>query len=110
MRKPRKNLTPVKKVAIVQRHLIDHMPLSNLCAEYQLPSTLFYLWRKQFFESATAAFKRRNDNLKSQNLQTIVALREQLQRKNEVVAQNAPLSKAIPMLRIVEVQRIESPT
>jgi hypothetical protein len=31
MRKPRKNYTPVEKVAILRRHLIDHVPVSDLC-------------------------------------------------------------------------------
>ena len=48
MRKPRKNYTPVEKVAILRRHLIDHVPVSDLCDEHQLSPTLFYIWQKQF--------------------------------------------------------------
>ena len=51
MRKPRKNYTPVEKVAILRRHLIDHVPVSDLCDEHQLSPTLFYLWQKPFFEN-----------------------------------------------------------
>jgi transposase len=87
MRKPRKNYTPVEKVAILRRHLIDHVPVSDLCDEYQLSPTLFYLWQKQFFENGTSAFERKNGQAESQNLRTIAALREKLQRKNEVVAE-----------------------
>ena len=54
MRKPRKNYTPVEKVAILRRHLIDHVPVSDLCDEHQLSPTLFYLWQKQFFENGPA--------------------------------------------------------
>jgi hypothetical protein len=36
MRKPRKNYTPVEKVAILRRHLIDRVPVSDLCDEHQL--------------------------------------------------------------------------
>ena len=42
MRKPRKNYTPVEKVAILRRHLIDRVSISDLCDEYQLSPTLFY--------------------------------------------------------------------
>ena len=87
MRKPRKNYTPVEKVAILRRHLIDHVPVSDLCDEHQLSPTLFYLWQKQFFEGGTAAFGRKNGPSESQHLRTIAALREKLQRKNEVVAE-----------------------
>jgi transposase-like protein len=87
MRKPRKNYTPVEKVAILRRHLIDRVPVSDLCGEYQLSPTLFYVWQKQFFENGTSAFKRKDASSGSQHLRTITALREKLQRKNEVVAE-----------------------
>jgi len=87
MRKPRKNYTPVEKVAILRRHLIDHLPISDLCDEHQLSPTLFYLWQKQFFENGPAAFERKNAAPETQHLRTIAALRDKLQRKNEVVAE-----------------------
>ena len=61
MRKPRKNYTPVEKVAVLRRHLIDRVPVSDLCDEYQLSPTLFYLWQKQFFENGASAFERKNE-------------------------------------------------
>ncbi len=87
MRKPRKNYTPVEKVAILRRHLIDHVPVSDLCDEHQLSPTLFYLWQKQFFENGPTAFERKNAAPESRYRRTIAALREKLQRKNEVVAE-----------------------
>jgi transposase len=87
MRKPRKNYTPVEKVAILRRHLIDRVPISDLCDQHQLSPTLFYLWQKQFFENGPAAFERKNASPESQHLRTIAALRDKLQRKNEVVAE-----------------------
>ena len=38
MRKPRKHYAPAEKVAILRRHLIDRVPVSDLCDEYQ-PAT-----------------------------------------------------------------------
>jgi transposase-like protein len=87
MRKPRKNYTPAEKVAILRRHLIDRVPVSDLCDEYQLQPTLFYHWQKQFFENGAAALERKNASPESHDLRTIAALREKLQRKNEVVAE-----------------------
>jgi len=87
MRKRRKNYTPVEKVSILRRHLIDHVPVSDLCDEHQLSPTLFYLWQKQFFENGPVAFERKNAAPESQNLRLISALRDKLQRKNEVVAE-----------------------
>jgi transposase-like protein len=87
MRKPRKNDTPVEKVAILRRHLIDRIPVSDLCDEHQLSPTLFYLWQKQFFENGPAAFERKNVVPEGHLQRTIAALRDKLQRKNEVVAE-----------------------
>jgi transposase len=87
MRKPRKSYTPLEKVAILRRHLIDRVPVSDLCDEYQLPPSIFYAWQKLFFENGAAAFQRRDGSPEQSNLRTIAALRDKLQRKNEVVAE-----------------------
>ena len=87
MRKPRKNYTPPEKVAILRRHLIDKVPVSDLCDEYQLQPTLFYAWQKLFFENGAAAFERKNGSADQAPPTTIAALRDKLQRKNEVVAE-----------------------
>ena len=87
MRKPRKNYTPAEKVAILRRHLIDRVPVSDLCDEHTLSPTLFYLWQKQLFENGAAALERKNGSPQAGLLRTIAALRETLQRKNEVVAE-----------------------
>ena len=87
MRKPRKNYTPVENVAILRRHLIDHVPVTDLCYEHQLSPTLFYLWQKPFFENGPAAFERKNAAPEGHLQRTIAALRDTLQRKNEVVAE-----------------------
>src|SRR6185312_11881705 len=87
MRKPRKNDTPVEKVAILRRHLIDHVPVSDLCDEHQLSPTLFSLRQKQFFENGPAAFQRKTAKPDGHLQRTIAALPDKLRRKNEVVAE-----------------------
>ena len=62
MRKPRKNYTATEKVAILRRHLIDRVPVSDLCDEYQLSPTLFYVWQKLFFDNGASAFHRKADS------------------------------------------------
>jgi transposase len=87
MRKPRKNYTPPEKVAILRRHLIDRVPVSDLCDEYQLSPTIFYAWQKLFFENGASTFARKSGSGESAHLRMIAALRAKLQRKNEVVAE-----------------------
>jgi transposase len=87
MRKPRKNYTAAEKVAILRRHLVDHIPVSDLCDQQQLSPTLFYSWQKQFFENGAAALERKTSSAESRHLRTIEFLQQKLQRKNEVVAE-----------------------
>ena len=56
MRKERKHFTPEEKVAILMRHLVDKVPVSELCEELGLRPTVFYRWQKEFFENGAAAF------------------------------------------------------
>ncbi len=42
MRKPRKNYTAEEKVAILKRHLVEKVPVSDLCDESGLNPTVFY--------------------------------------------------------------------
>ena len=87
MRKPRKNYTPAEKVAILRRHLIDHVPVSDLCDEHRLSPTLFYAWQKIFFENGAAAFERKATSATNEHQRTIAALRDKLRRKDEVVSE-----------------------
>ncbi|TNJ34104.1 hypothetical protein FGF68_10390 [Prosthecochloris vibrioformis] len=47
MRKQRKNYTAQEKVFIIKRHLVDQVPVSDLCDEYNLQPNVFYRWQKE---------------------------------------------------------------
>jgi transposase/transposase-like protein len=57
--KIRKNYTPQEKVAILRAHLVDKVPTSHICAQFQLQSTILRKWLKQLFDNGAAALKRR---------------------------------------------------
>src|SRR2546425_4127468 len=57
MRKERKHYTAEEKVGILRRHLLDKVPVSDLCEELGLQPTVFYRWQKEFFENGAAAFQ-----------------------------------------------------
>ena len=59
MKKRRKHYTPEEKVAILRRHLVEGVPISDPCDESGLQPTVFYRWRKEFFENGAAAFHQR---------------------------------------------------
>lgn len=89
MAKSRRHFSAQEKAAIVKRHLVDRIPVSDLCDEYGLQPTQIYNWQKQLFENAAAAFERpgrapRQDQAKDRK---IAALEAKVQQKNEVVAE-----------------------
>jgi len=86
MRKKRHNYTPEEKVAILKRHLVEQVPISDLCDKYQLQPTVFYQWQKQFFENGAAAFMQ-DKNPKRQETQRIEQLEKKLQKKHEVLSE-----------------------
>lgn len=88
----RKYLTPEQKVSIVRRHLVEHVPVSDLCDEYGIHATQIYTWQKQLFEQGTVVFERKPNqyNEKRQQKaqsQKIEQLEQKVQQKNEVVAE-----------------------
>ena len=76
-----------EKVAILRQVLLEGQAVSKVCEEHDVSPTLFYAWQKQFFENGAAAFERSNGSPQTTLQRTIAALREKLQRKNEVVAE-----------------------
>jgi transposase len=87
MKQKRKNRSGAEKVAILKRHLVDRVPVSDLCDEYKLNPTVFYRWQKEFFEHGSAAFDRNKTKKKNQEEIKIQALEQKLQRKNEVLSE-----------------------
>jgi len=87
MPKQRRHFTADEKVAILRRHLLDKVPVSDLCDELNLNPNVFYSWQKAFFENGAAAFAGRKDST-SQKLENEVRfLRTKLARKDEVIAE-----------------------
>lgn len=88
----RKHLAPEQKVTVVRRHLLENIPVSDLCDEYGIHATQYYAWQKQLFESAAQVFERRPNKANERrrqdaNTKRIQQLEEKLQNKNEVVAE-----------------------
>jgi transposase-like protein len=89
MEKPRRQFTPQQKVAILREHLIEQVPVSDLCDKHKLHPTLFYQWQKAFFENGAAAFESRRPRSQSLSREEdkIAALEAKLRSKTEVLAE-----------------------
>jgi len=88
-RKPRRHFTGAEKVAILKRHLLDKVAVSDLCEEHDLYPTQFYTWLKEFFENGHAAFDngRKSKAAEDAKDKKIEQLEAKLTRKNEVMAE-----------------------
>src|SRR6266404_2036214 len=87
MKKQRKHYTPEEKVAILRRHLVEGVPISDLCDESGLQPTVFYRWQKEFFENGAAAFQQRARKTHKPEQERIAYLEKKIQTKDEVLAE-----------------------
>src|SRR6202162_6719554 len=101
MKKQRKHHTPEEKVAILRRHLVEGVPISDLCDESGLQPPVFYRWQKEFFENGAAAFqvKERPARQVEEKQKRIEFLEKRVQTKDEVLAElmaeNVALKKTL---------------
>ena len=89
MNKQRRHFLDHEKVAILKRHLIDKVPISDLCDELDLYPNQFYDWLKKFFENGHLAFAngRKSKAVEDNKDKKIEHLEAKLTRKNEVMAE-----------------------
>src|SRR5881628_3085021 len=87
MRKERKHYTAEEKVAILRSHLLDKVPVCDLCDELGLQPTVFYRWQKEFFENGAAAFQTKGRADHQVEQERIEFLEKKIQRKDEVLAE-----------------------
>jgi len=88
-KQPRRHFSGAEKVAILKRHLLDKVPVSDLCDELQLYPNQLYAWLKEFFENGHAAFDngRKSKAVEDANVKKIQQLEAKVQKKNEVMAE-----------------------
>jgi transposase-like protein len=55
-KKSRRHYTTEQKVAILKRHMIDKVSVSDLCNELELQPSVLYQWQRQVFENLAGAF------------------------------------------------------
>jgi transposase-like protein len=79
--------TPEEKVAILRRHLLEQVPLSELCDKQGLQPTVFYRWQKEFFENGVAAFQPKRPPNHSADQERVAYLEKKIQTKDEVLAE-----------------------
>ena len=86
-RQARKHFSNEEKVTILRRHLLEKVPVSQVCVDLQIAPTIFYRWQQQFFENGQAAFATQRRPQDDGWQRKAEALESKLQRKNEVLSE-----------------------
>jgi len=77
-------------MAILREHLIEGVPISEVCEKHGVQPTLFYAWQKKLFESGAAVFdqpRRKSSRQQAAEHRKIDALEAKVAEKNEVLAE-----------------------
>jgi transposase len=87
--KQRRHFEGAEKVAILKRHLIDKVPISDLCDELEIQPTQIYDWLKKFFENGHLAFEngRKSKAVEDAKDLKIQQLETKLQRRESVMVE-----------------------
>jgi transposase len=87
--KQRRHFEGAEKVAILKRHLIDKVPISDLCDELEIQPTQIYDWLKKFVENGHLAFEngRKSKAVEDAKDLKIQQLETKLQRRESVMVE-----------------------
>ena len=92
-KRTRRNHTSEQKAALLKRHHLEKVPVSNLCNEHRLQPSVFYTWQRQLFENAEAVFdgsrkEASGPSPREQQLEARLAqLEAKLAKKDAVIAE-----------------------
>lgn len=87
----RRSFTAEERATILRRHLADKVAVSDLCDEYKIQPSLFYVWQRQLMENMAAALEDRRTRAvdtrqATAQQRTIDTLQAQLQKKDSIIA------------------------
>jgi transposase-like protein len=88
----RRQFSAEDKATILRRHLADKVPVSDLCDEYHIQPSLFYLWQRQALENLAGALsdgrtRRGEQQTAAREQARIATLEERLAKKDAVIAE-----------------------
>src|SRR5688572_26728390 len=91
-KKTRRHFSPEQKAAIVRRHLVDKVAVSDLCDEYKIQPSMLYTWQKTLIDGAPKAFeggseRSRSSSRESELQKRIEQLEAKLAKKDSIIAE-----------------------
>jgi transposase-like protein len=103
----RRKFTNEEKAAILRRHLVDKIPVSDLCEEHHIQPSLFYLWQRQVMENLGAAFESNGRGERRSGREEALA-RTVEQLKADLTAREAKLAKKDRVIAELSAEFIEA--
>lgn len=90
-RRTRRSYSAEQKAAILRRHLVDKVPVSDLCDEYKLQPSVFYGWQRQLMNNLGAALEhlggKKKPSREAALESRVAALEAKLAKKDHVIAE-----------------------
>ena len=83
----KKFYSPAEKAAILKKHLVEGVSLSDLCDQYGLHPSMFYRWQKELFEKGNLVFQQSKDSETRRLEKKVSKLEQKLTQKNEVLSE-----------------------
>lgn len=97
--KERRHWSTEEKTRLLRRHLIEKVPISQVCAEAKLAPSLFHRWQELLFVNAGLALEGKRAPERSKDAERIEKLEKRIQQKDEVLvelmAEHVALKKAL---------------
>lgn len=90
MARERRNFSGTEKMAILREHLIERVPISEVCEKHGVQPTLFYAWQKKLFEEGAAVFEQpraKSPRQQAAEQRRIEVLEAKIRNKDEVLAE-----------------------
>ncbi|MBM4004760.1 MAG: transposase [Planctomycetes bacterium] len=85
-------MTAEEKAAILREHLLEKVPVSQLCDKHRISPVNFYNWQRQLVENGAAALERTANSenerrRRDAQADKITQLESKIEKKNAVIAE-----------------------
>ena len=89
MSQKRRYFTAEQKVSSIRKHLIEKIPVSDICDDLKISTAQFYTWQTEFFENGSKAFSKESDAELKKSSKKNAHLEADITQKNGVIAELA---------------------
>lgn len=89
-KRKRRRFSAEEKADAIRRHVMGKEPISSICESLEIAPNQFYKWQADLFDHAHRAFESVSDQAakaeQRQTKKTVESLKEEVQRKEMVIA------------------------